>query len=349
MALLPSAGLSFFDHASKTWVDVSALDTTPKLVLFGGHLLARATGHSQVAARYRTDAAKQMQSLVFKLQPIQELIDNIPDRIDTSAGSPKSHEYSTSDLPESKLPQEVAVSLYELAAATASPLPSGTDFSSLGHVPHFKIVTVGSDGVGKTCSFVVYSSNRFPSDYIPTTFEGTWACRVPWLKSLARVSLAFLFNITGLGLNILIDGLKLHFEGHDSPGHEEYDRLRPLTYPNTDVFLLMFSVSDRNSFVAIEQKFYPEVHQFVPNASFILVASKIDLRHIEDGPTDCVTREEGIEMAKRLNLDGYLEISSVCLAGVHEMYRTALRVAVYKRIDSLSAHKKDHGSKCIVQ
>jgi GTPase SAR1 family protein len=35
----------------------------------------------------------------------------------------------------------------------------------------------------------------------------------------------------------------------DTAGSEEYDRLRPLSYPKTSVFLLAFSVVNRTSLV----------------------------------------------------------------------------------------------------
>ncbi len=37
-------------------------------------------------------------------------------------------------------------------------------------------------------------------------------------------------------------------------GKEEYDRLRPLTYPETDVFLVCFSVASPASFENVKEK-----------------------------------------------------------------------------------------------
>jgi small GTP-binding protein len=64
----------------------------------------------------------------------------------------------------------------------------------------------------------------------------------------------------------------------DTAGQEDYSRLRPIAYPNTDIFLIVFSVVDSKSFISAKKKWFPEVKQEVPNANVLFVGSKMDLR-----------------------------------------------------------------------
>ena len=53
--------------------------------------------------------------------------------------------------------------------------------------------------------------------------------------------------------NVMVDGKPINLGLWDTAGQEDYDRLRPLSYPQTDVFLVAFSLISRPSCVPIRR------------------------------------------------------------------------------------------------
>ena len=168
-----------------------------------------------------------------------------------------------------------------------------------------KTVTVGDGAVGKTCMLVAYAENRFPEEYLPTVFDNYAA-------------------------QLIVDGVAVSLELWDTAGQEEYDRVRPLSYPNTDVFLLAFSVTSRASFNNIRDKWMVEL-KAQPNvdlskAKVIVVGTKIDLR--SDPAVDkstLVSAEEGAFLAEQIGAHKYLECSARTALGLKAVFDEAIR------------------------
>ena len=76
----------------------------------------------------------------------------------------------------------------------------------------------------------------------------------------------------------MVDGKIINMALWDTAGQEDYDRLRPLSYTQTDVFLLAYSVVNPSSFDNIKNKWYPEVSHYCPKVPIVLVGTKIDIR-----------------------------------------------------------------------
>ncbi|KAK7494129.1 hypothetical protein BaRGS_00014602 [Batillaria attramentaria] len=156
-----------------------------------------------------------------------------------------------------------------------------------------KCVVVGDGAVGKTCLLISYSCNKFPKDYVPTIFD-TYA------------------------VTVVVGGEPYTLGLFDTAGQEDYDRLRPLTYPQTDVFLVCFSVVSPNTLQNVVEKWIPELRHHCPHTPYLLVGTQTDLR--DDSKTTlalakqkqkAVTFEEGEKIARRMKAVKYVECSAL--------------------------------------
>ncbi|KAI0989506.1 hypothetical protein GJ496_001246 [Pomphorhynchus laevis] len=176
-----------------------------------------------------------------------------------------------------------------------------------------KLVIVGDGACGKTCLLIVFSKDQFPEVYVPTVFENYVA-------------------------DIQVEGKEVELALWDTAGQEDYDRLRPLSYPDTDVILMSFAIDSPDSLENIFEKWNPEVKHFCPNVPIILVGNKKDLRDDDQTIKDLmktrqepVKQEEGLAMSEKINAYAYLECSAKTKEGVRKVFETATRAALSKK------------------
>ena len=74
---------------------------------------------------------------------------------------------------------------------------------------------------------------------------------------------------------MVCDGVPVSLGLWDTAGQEDYDRLRPLSYPQTDVFLICFSVVSPSSFENVTSKWCPEIKHHCPDAPILLIGNNI--------------------------------------------------------------------------
>ena len=121
----------------------------------------------------------------------------------------------------------------------------------------------------------------------------------------------------------------------DTAGQEDFDRLRPLSYPDTDVILMCFAIDMPDSLDNIAEKWSPEVRHFCPGVPVILVGNKKDLRgdpnraaELRKNKQELVRVEEGRAMARKIGATAYLECSAKRKEGVREIFETATRATL---------------------
>eukprot|EP01088_Endostelium_zonatum_P000567 TRINITY_DN1080_c0_g6_i1.p1 TRINITY_DN1080_c0_g6~~TRINITY_DN1080_c0_g6_i1.p1 ORF type:complete len:200 (-),score=50.65 TRINITY_DN1080_c0_g6_i1:15-614(-) len=173
-----------------------------------------------------------------------------------------------------------------------------------------KCVVVGDGAVGKTCMLISYTENKFPKEYVPTVFDNYEA-------------------------QILVEGKEVKFSLWDTAGQEGYARIRTLSYPKTDIFLLCFSVVNPYSFENVKETWLPELRHHCPQVPIILVGTKVDLKEDEKTLDDlkragqtAITNEQGQKLAAEIKAIRYLECSALTRKGLKNVFDNALTSVV---------------------
>ncbi|CAG2243932.1 RAC1 [Mytilus edulis] len=109
---------------------------------------------------------------------------------------------------------------------------------------------------------------------------------------------------------------------HQISKEEDYDRLRPLSYPQTDIVLFCFSISGTDSLENITSRWIPEIDRYIPDCPRVLVGCKSDLR--TSNPNVCVPRTEIEKIAKDAGLE-YYETSALIQDGLKHCFDSAIR------------------------
>ncbi|CAG2228098.1 rho-related GTP-binding protein RhoU-like [Mytilus galloprovincialis] len=190
-----------------------------------------------------------------------------------------------------------------------------------------KCVLLGDGAVGKTSLVVSYTTNGYPTEYTPTAFDN--------------------FSVV-----ITIDEAPVQLQLCDTAGQDDFDSLRPLCYPNTNVFLLCFSVVTPTSFHNVTEKWVPEIRKHCPKAPIVLVGTQSDLRndvkvlielaHYKEEP---IPESEAKLLAERIGAADYVECSALTQKNLKEVFDTAIIAALsgppIKRNKSVRRSKKE--------
>ncbi|KAL7041789.1 hypothetical protein ACKWTF_000892 [Chironomus riparius] len=186
-----------------------------------------------------------------------------------------------------------------------------------------KCVVVGDGCVGKTCLLITFTSEAYPGDCQPTVFDN-------------------------YSKNMKVDGKLINLGLWDTAGQNEYDRLRPLSYPNTDVFLMCFSLISPISFENVKNKWLPELRHHCPYTPIILVGLKSDLTTdkatidgLREKKQQPISYPQGQGLAKSIKAIKYIECSALTQKGINEVFDEAVRVVLNpQKLNKLNSNRK---------
>ncbi|XP_059844183.1 rho-related GTP-binding protein RhoF isoform X1 [Hypanus sabinus] len=173
-----------------------------------------------------------------------------------------------------------------------------------------KIVIVGDGGCGKTSLLMVFAKGDFPEQYAPSVFE------------------KYVTDIT-------IRNKKVTLTLYDTAGQEDYDRLRPLSYQDTNVILICYDVTNPTSFENVRIKWVPEVNHFCQEVPILLIGCKTDLRmdkerlrRLRAAQQEPITYNQGEETAHQIKAVMYLECSAKFRENIEDIFKEASIVAL---------------------
>ncbi|KAK9472330.1 signal transducer [Dipodascopsis tothii] len=180
-----------------------------------------------------------------------------------------------------------------------------------------KMVVIGDGMCGKTSLLMTYLNGSFPKIYVPTVFENH-VKPVKWRGQSYQLCM------------------------WDTAGQEDFDRLRPLAYADTDVVVICFAVNSPLSLENVLDKWYPEADHFVSGPK-LLVALKTDLRQDEKSINELrdhgevpVSTTKGRAVADSIGAS-YLECSAQNMQGVYEIFDRVIELATTRGTADSSA------------
>lgn len=150
---------------------------------------------------------------------------------------------------------------------------------------------------------VCYTENKFPSEYAPTIFDT--------------------YNA-----NLIVDQRRVNLSLWDTAGQEDFEKLRPLSYSETDVFVICYSISLRDSYMNVKSKWIPEINVHEPDRPFIVVATKMDMREDNKDPSkeaDFVSTKEGNQIVSDTRAFSFVECSALLQRNLNEVFEEASR------------------------
>jgi small GTP-binding protein len=198
---------------------------------------------------------------------------------------------------------------------------SNTNQVSVGPIRSIKLVAVGDPSAKTTELLITYVNSGICPEYVPTVFDN-------------------------YSVSIVAGGRPYEIALWDIAGTTEYERLRPLSYANANVFLLVFSLVDPITFENIEHKWFPEVEHFCPGVPKLLVGTHAEkrmdaklLKLLAANGLSPVSTAEGLQLAAKLGLTYYVECSTRSGENVNKVFDLAVKSVLVKSLSHAETKK----------
>ena len=190
---------------------------------------------------------------------------------------------------------------------------------------HIKCIVAGDSYSEKTKLITYIVTNTYPGENIPNISDTNYNC------------------------NAFVDGIGVHINFWDTACTEDYKYMRKQSYPQTDVFLLCFSLVHPESLETIKS-LIPEMKETCPDAPFILLGTHSDLRDnfgtldakVKTDDMEPIPRAVGEKLTQSIHAYSYIETNFINHSDIiDEIARAAL-----KRKDDNDSLNEESKSSC---
>ena len=168
-----------------------------------------------------------------------------------------------------------------------------------------KVVLLGETTVGKTSIITRYNKNSF-SPYVMATANASFVIKKIEIDENNKITLKI----------------------WDTAGQERYRAVSKIIYKNASAVLLVYDITNQNSFNGIKEYWSKEIKENTPENTIIaIVANKSDEYLEQKVPT-----EDGKELAKQLNAF-FISTSAKSGNGIDELFRTVAEKYLFPEKD----------------
>lgn len=123
--------------------------------------------------------------------------------------------------------------------------------------------------------------------------------------------------------------------------------IRPLSYPQSDIFLVCFAINSPTSYENIKNKWIPEIQLHAPGVPFIIVGTKLDLRNdpktiaeLEAKKQAPLSKAHGDVLCQELKAYKYIECSALTQEGLKQVFDSAIRCVLTSQVSTTDKKKK---------
>ena len=164
----------------------------------------------------------------------------------------------------------------------------------------FKVMVVGDQGTGKSCIL-----NRFVNDKFDEQYQAT-------------IGLDFHSK------NVEINGHDIRLILYDTAGQEKFRSLIPMYIREAQVILLIYDISNMESFNSINKWFTDVLDVKSTEAVYVLIGNKTDLESERK-----ISSEQGQYLANEKNMI-FSEVSAKTGSGFNELFEQKIYPMIYK-------------------